>query len=187
MTTHPTEHSRPDGHRQFVVMGVTSCGKSAVAAALARSLNTAYIEGDALHGEHNIAKMSRGEPLTDADRWPWLDRVATALLQAGPVAVASCSALCRRYRDRIRGEHAATTTFIHLHGERDVIAARMQARTDHFMPLSLLDSQLALLEPLEQDEHGAVIDITSSLDSVVEQAVAYATPLLPPSSTGQRT
>lgn len=164
--------------RQFIVMGVTSCGKSAVAAALAEQIGAHCIEGDALHGEHNIAKMSRGEPLTDADRWPWLDRVANELAQAAPITVASCSALCRRYRDRLRGANAATTAFIHLAAEREVIAERMQVRVDHFMPTSLLDSQFALLEPLEADEQGVVIDVAAPLDSVVADAVAYARKML---------
>ena len=155
-------------------MGVTSCGKSEVAKALATALGAPYIEGDALHGDHNIAKMSRGEPLTDDDRWPWLDRVAAALADSAPVSVASCSALCRRYRDRLRVAKPATTAFIHLDAERDVIAGRMQARTDHFMPTSLLDSQIALLEPLESDEQGVVIDVAAPLEAVVAEAVAYA-------------
>ncbi|MEM9602810.1 MAG: gluconokinase [Pseudomonadota bacterium] len=162
------------GGTQFVVMGVTSCGKSAVAEALAGALQAPYIEGDALHGEHNIAKMSRGDPLTDDDRWPWLARVADALAHSAPVTVASCSALCRRYRDALRGERADTTHFIHLHGSREVIAARMRLRTDHFMPTSLLDSQIALLEALEPDELGTVVDVAAPLEEVIHRAVAYA-------------
>lgn len=167
-------------------MGVTSCGKSAVAEALAGAIGGRYIEGDALHGDDNIAKMARGEPLTDDDRWPWLRRVADALKATGPVSVASCSALCRRYRDCLR-EGGNPIQFIHLHAEADVIASRMQARSGHFMPPALLDSQLALLEPLDSDELGTVIDVSSPLAEVVSAAVAFASPLLQRIDTGHNT
>jgi carbohydrate kinase (thermoresistant glucokinase family) len=152
--------------RRFVVMGVAGCGKSTVAQALAERLGLPMIEGDALHPRANIESMRAGRPLTDADRWPWLDAVGAALAAAPGGAVATCSALKRRYRDRLRAA-AGDVTFIHLAGERDLIAVRMAARAGHFMPLSLLDSQFAALEPPGPDERAVSVDIAAPPGAVL--------------------
>ena len=136
---------------RVVVMGVSGCGKSSVGEALGRLLDVPYFDGDDLHPAENVAKMAAGVPLTDADRWPWLDRVAAVLAGQAPVIV-GCSALKRAYRDRIRAGAGGPVRFVHLAGSRPVIEARMAARTGHFMPAALLDSQFAALEPPGPDE-----------------------------------
>ncbi len=143
----------------LVVMGVTGTGKTTVAEILAAMLGWDLEEGDDLHPEANVAKMRAGEPLTDEDRWPWLDRVA-AWIQvhtlSGTPGIITCSALKRSYRDRLRGPGVV---FVHLDGSREELQARLDRRQDHFMPASLLDSQLQSLEPLEPDERGVVIPL----------------------------
>lgn len=154
-------------------MGVTSCGKSSVAALLAQKLNATWLEADDLHGSENIDKMARGEALSDDDRWPWLDRVAAKMQTSNTPVFVSCSALRHAYRQHLRENVKLPIGFIHLHAERDVIAERMSNRVGHFMPLSLLDSQIQLLEPLDHDEDGVVVDIAQSLDHIVSEALLY--------------
>jgi len=143
-------------------MGVSGCGKSTLGAALAAACAGVYVEGDSLHPAANIAKMSAGQPLDDADRAPWLDRVGqacgAAAREAG-FAVASCSALKRAYRDRLRAAAALPLKFVCLVGTRAVLRARMKARSGHFMPPALLDSQLATLEMPGPDEDALVLDL----------------------------
>jgi carbohydrate kinase (thermoresistant glucokinase family) len=153
---------------RIVVMGVSGCGKSSVGIALAEALGARFIDGDDLHPEANKAKMGAGIPLNDADRWPWLDLVGQELV-AGPATVIACSALKRAYRDRIRTA-APKTFFVHLDGSRDLLAKRLGARTGHFMPATLLDSQLAILEPLGSDESGCVLKVESAISDLVSQA-----------------
>ncbi len=150
-------------------MGVSGCGKSTVGSALAQVIGAVYVDGDDLHPPENVAKMARGEPLTDADRWPWLDRVAFTLAQSEKPIVLGCSALKRIYRDRIRT--AGRTTFVHLTGRPEVIADRMANRPGHFMPPHLLASQLATLEPPGPDEGAITVDIVQPTASMVEQIV----------------
>lgn len=152
-------------------MGVAGCGKSAVGAALAARLDAVYLDGDDLHPPENIAKMTRGEPLTDDDRWPWLSRVGQTLANPEGILVLGCSALKRRYRDHIRAEAGAPVTFVHLSGSRELIGARMAARAGHFMPTSLIASQFAALEPPEDDEQAITADIGRPLDAIVDQVV----------------
>ena len=152
--------------RRLVIMGVSGCGKSSVGARLAARLGLNYRDGDDLHPPENVAKMRAGMPLTDADRWPWLDRVGQVLLAEAPVIV-GCSALKRAYRDRIRTAAGGPVTFVHLAGSQEVIAARMALRQGHYMPLSLLDSQFAALEPPAAEEA-----ITVSIDQPLEALVA---------------
>ena len=152
--------------RRLVIMGVSGCGKSSVGARLAARLGLNYRDGDDLHPPENVAKMRAGLPLTDADRWPWLDRVGQVLLAEAPVIV-GCSALKRAYRDRIRTAAGGPVTFVHLDGSQEVIAARMALRQGHYMPLSLLDSQFAALEPPAAEEA-----ITVSIDQPLEAIVA---------------
>lgn len=146
-------------------MGVSGCGKTSVGQALAARLGIGFVDADDLHPPGNVAKMRAGLWLTDADRSPWLDRVADRLRHDGPVVVA-CSALRRMYRDRIRAGAGGPVIFVHLDGEREVIAARMTARQGHFMPPSLLDSQFATLEPPGRDE-ALIVSIADPVDRIV--------------------
>ena len=140
--------------RPVVVMGVSGSGKTTVGQALAAALGVPFEDGDALHPAANVAKMAAGIPLDDADRAPWLDAIG-AVLAAGQVVVA-CSALKRAYRDRLRAA-APSLELVYLEVDRATLLDRMTHRT-HFMPPSLLDSQLATLEPPTADEHALVVD-----------------------------
>jgi gluconokinase len=154
-----------------VVMGVSGVGKSHVAAALAASTGWPLLEGDSLHSERNRARMSAGLPLTDADRAPWLAAVANWIGEreaAGENAVLTCSALRRRYRDTLRSGHPSVW-FAHLTAPAEVLESRLRARTGHFMPASLLASQLATLEPLQPDEPGAVIGVAGDPDRLAAE------------------
>jgi gluconokinase len=154
--------------RRIVIMGVAGCGKTSVGEALSKHLHIPYRDGDDLHSATNVAKMRAGTPLTDTDRWPWLDAVAACLRDNAPMIV-GCSALKRAYRDRIR--KAGAVQFIHLSGTRDLIATRMTRRTGHYMPLALLDSQFATLEPPGPDE-AVTVDIDQPLTAIIDQIVA---------------
>jgi gluconokinase len=156
----------------LVVMGVSGSGKSTVGAALAQRLRVPFADADDFHPPANIAKMSAGVPLDDEDRGPWLDAIGVWLDEHPGGGVMSCSALKRDYRDRLR-RHAHRVEFVHLSGTPEVLARRMAGRPGHFMPASLLTSQLATLEPLEPDEHGVTIDIDQSVDDVVQQYVDH--------------
>jgi carbohydrate kinase (thermoresistant glucokinase family) len=149
-------------------MGVSGAGKSAVGERLARALHARFVEGDDLHPPANRAKMASGTPLSDEDRWPWLDLVGEALREA-PV-VAACSALRRAYRDRLRS-HAPGLVAVHLVASEEVLAERMTRRRGHFMPPALLRSQLATLEPLGPDERGFAVEAASP-DEAVRLALA---------------
>lgn len=138
-------------------MGVSGCGKSLIGQTLATAMGLRFTDGDSLHPPANIAKMRRGEPLTDADRAPWLTLVGDTLRTEGTVV--ACSALKRAYRDQIRACAAAPVTFLYLRGQRDTLLARMYTRPGHFMPPALLDSQLATLEPPGPDEAHLTADI----------------------------
>jgi len=150
--------------RPVVVMGVSGSGKTTVGAALADALGLRFVDGDALHPVANVAKMAAGIPLDDADRAPWLDAIG-AVLAAGPVVVA-CSALKRAYRDRLRAA-APGLQLVFLDGDPALLASRMTARPGHFMPASLLDSQLATLERPEPDEHALTADIARPAGEIV--------------------
>jgi carbohydrate kinase (thermoresistant glucokinase family) len=155
-----------------VVMGVASCGKTTIGEALARRLGARFVEGDSLHAESSVAKMTRGEALTDDDRWPWLARVGESL-RGGGAAIASCSALKRSYRDAIARAAERPVSFIHLHGARALLTERIAARKGHFMPPSLLDSQLATLEKPESAERAITLDIAAPPDDIVAAAEAF--------------
>jgi carbohydrate kinase (thermoresistant glucokinase family) len=155
-------------------MGVSGCGKSAVGKRLAIEAGVDYIEGDDAHSVSNIEKMAAGVTLNDADRFDWLMILQSKIRRAkvqGAGLVLSCSALKRKYRDLLR-EANPDIEFIHLNGDRDVIASRLAARHDHFMPLSLLDSQFADLEPLQSDEKGVTLDIRKTPERLVELILA---------------
>ncbi|MHA4866097.1 gluconokinase [Duganella sp. PWIR1] len=156
---------------RWVVMGVSGCGKSSVGLQLASALAVPFLEGDTYHSYENVAKMTAGMPLTDADRADWLwalhREIRDARLRQSGL-VLSCSSLKRRYRDLLRSADPELR-FAHLAGPRELIADRMAARKDHYMPPALLDSQLATLEPLEEDEAGIVLDIATAPPELVRQ------------------
>lgn len=156
----------------LVVMGVSGCGKSSVGEALGRALGLPFEDGDDLHPKANIAKMSAGIPLTDEDRFPWLDLVG-ARLKANPTGmIIGCSALKRIYRDRIRKAAGYPVTFVHLAGTRALIEARMAARKGHFMPASLLDSQFQTLEPPMPDEQAVTVSIDNSIEAITAEVLS---------------
>ncbi|WP_405654893.1 gluconokinase [Streptomyces sp. RK9] len=153
-----------------VVMGVAGTGKTTVGPLLAARLGVPYAEGDDFHPEANIAKMSAGTPLTDDDRWPWLDAIgAWAHGRAGLGGVVSSSALKRSYRDRLRAA-APGLVFVHLTGDRALIEERMRQRKGHFMPTALLDSQFATLQPLGADEAGVDVDVAGTPAEIADRA-----------------
>jgi gluconokinase len=152
----------------LVVMGVSGSGKSTVGAALARRLGVPFADGDDFHPPANRAKMSAGVALDDGDRHPWLDAVGQWLAAHPDGGVMACSALTRKYRDRLR-RAAFSVRFVHLAGSREVIAHRQSGRVGHFMPASLLASQFATLEPLQPDEPGVVVDVSQGVDALVEE------------------
>ena len=155
----------------MIVMGVSSCGKSSVASGLADILGAAFLDADEYHPASNIEKMSRGEALDDDDRWPWLQLFANKLAgQSGP-AIGACSALKRVYREKLTEAAAEPILFIHLHGSRDLLEQRIAARTNHFMPPSLLQSQLETLEIPSSDELAITVDITGSTKQVIQLAL----------------
>ncbi len=158
----------------IVVMGVSGVGKTTVARLLADRLDLPYAEADDFHPAANIAKMSAGTPLDDHDRQPWLRALGGWLGEraaAGSGGVVTCSALKRDYRDVLRAA-CPDAFFLHLSGSHDLIGDRLAHRTGHFMPPSLLDSQYAVLEPLQADERGTVLDVDAAPDTLVERAVA---------------
>ena len=157
---------------KVVVMGVSGCGKTNVGQALASQLSATFIEGDRLHPAANVAKMSAGTPLTDDDRWPWLDAVGAELRQH-PVAIASCSALKRKYRDRLRLAAGANLRFVFLSVDRLELERRMSARRDHFMPATLLDSQLATLEVPKDEPDVLTLDGSRSVGSIADRAAGW--------------
>jgi gluconokinase len=157
----------------IIVMGVAGAGKSTYGAALAATMGATFIEGDAHHSEAARAKMAAGQALDDADRWPWLDRIADAIAlarAAGPV-VATCSALRRAYRDALRARLSADLRFVFLHAARDELARRLTARRGHFMGVGMLAGQLATLElPHGEDDVAWVAAPTGEDDEASRRA-----------------
>jgi gluconokinase len=150
-------------------MGVSGSGKTTVGRELAGRLGVDYAEADEFHPQANIEKMAAGHPLTDEDRWPWLDAIARWIGEHEESGgVVTCSALKRTYRDVLTA--GGPVFFVHLTGSREVIAARLNARKGHFMPPALLDSQIADLEPLDPDEPGIVLDIDTTPEALTEAA-----------------
>ncbi len=155
----------------IVVMGVASCGKTTVAAGLAKRLGWTFRDADSFHPPANVAKMSAGIPLVDADRWPWLDAIVAWMndrADAGEPAVVTCSALKRGYRDRLRTSRA-DIRLVHLHGSKELLAARIAARQAHFMPPALLDSQFATLEMPTPDEHAYPVSVETKPDAIISE------------------
>ncbi len=155
-------------------MGVSGTGKTTVGELLAERLGLRFLEGDSFHPESNIAKMTAGHPLDDDDRRPWLQKLNALLVshdaEETPV-VLTCSSLKRAYRDLLRAGVRDEVYFVHLVADRDVLAERMASR-EHFMPASMLDSQLDTLEPLESDETGREFDVSVPVEKVVDEVVA---------------
>ncbi len=154
-------------------MGVSGSGKSTVGQALADVLGRTFVDGDALHSPENRAKMASGVPLTDEDRWPWLDAVGGVLASyddQGLHPIVACSALRRVYRDRLRSATPGTV-FVHLHGSPALLASRLGPRKHEYMPASLLASQLDTLEPLGPDERGVVVDVAPPAPEVAAAAL----------------
>jgi carbohydrate kinase (thermoresistant glucokinase family) len=157
----------------LVVMGVSGCGKSTIASMLAHRLGWIYEDGDWLHPKSNIEKMHHGEPLTDADRWPWLHAIADwidATRRDGKHGVVACSALKRAYRDILIGPRR-DVRIVYLKGDRDLIAQRIAARADHFMPPELLDSQFKALQEPTADERPIVVSIAPHPREIVETII----------------
>jgi gluconokinase len=160
------------GPLHLVVMGVTGVGKTTVAQRLKDRLDLEFAEGDDFHPAANVSKMASGQPLTDEDRRPWLEALAAWIDERhseGRSTVTTCSALRRRYRDILRSGDA-DPYFVHLHGPEELIRRRMEER-EHFMPVALLRSQLETLEPLEPDEDGMTVEVTESVDEIVNRIV----------------
>jgi len=160
--------------RAVVVLGVSGCGKTTVATAVAARLDYDVCDADDLHSTANIAKMHSGHPLTDEDRGPWLHAVGRRMaetLARGRGIVVACSALKVSYRDILR-EYEPSTFFVFLDGSRELIQARVNARHGSFMPPSLLASQFATLEPLRPEESGVRLDVAHALADTVDAAVA---------------
>ncbi|MDQ1623036.1 MAG: gluconokinase [Actinomycetota bacterium] len=146
----------------LVIMGVSGSGKSTVAGLLADRLGWDFAEGDDLHPASNVAKMQAGQPLSDEDRWPWLESIADwirAHTAAGTPGVVTCSALKKRYRDVLRGEGVV---FVFLEGSRDRISGRLASRNGHFMPAALLDSQFEALEAPTEDENFIALSVSAT-------------------------
>ncbi|MCP8614203.1 gluconokinase [Bifidobacterium asteroides] len=155
-----------------VIMGVAGCGKTTTGEAVSNRLGFVMAEGDDFHSQANIEKMSRGIPLTDEDRWPWLRAINRWMIRCdtqGKSTVVSCSALKRAYRDILRND--VPVLFVHLSGSLQLIADRLAKRTGHYMPASLLPSQFADLEPLEADETGSTVSIDGTADEVADHVV----------------
>ena len=156
---------------RMVMMGVAGSGKSTVGAALAPEIDGVYIDGDDLHPQSNIDKMASGIPLNDDDRAPWLALVGQRLAHIDAPTIIGCSALKRTYRETIRKNATSDPTFIHLTGSRQVIEDRMSKREGHFMPMSLIDSQFATLEPPGPDELSISVDIDQEPGALVAEII----------------
>lgn len=155
----------------LVIMGVSGTGKSTVAALLSGRLGWDFEEGDILHPAENVAKMAAGHPLDDADRWPWLDTVASWIFEhllAGRPGIITCSALKRKYRNVLRADGVV---FVNLAGSPELIGDRMTSRVGHFMPPALLASQFEAFEPLEADEVGLIVDVVDKPPVLAAQIV----------------
>ena len=155
----------------IVFMGVSGCGKTVIGRKLADALGYRFIEGDEFHPPANIDRMKQGIPLDDAHRAGWLDAVGAAIASTAEDSgvIAACSALKRSYRDRLR-RHSPTLHFVHLRIDKATARQRVAGRKGHFMPATLVDSQFEALEPLQEDEAGAVLDGAPPIDVLVRQA-----------------
>ena len=176
MSTAPSQPQSDGGltpARIIIVMGVSSSGKSVVGKALGRKLHAPFLDGDGYHPPANKEKMRAGIPLTDEDRWPWLETLAHALHDAADekgVVVGACSALKRVYRDFLTDKAGEPILFVLLDGPKEVIAARIAARQHEYMPASLLDSQLATLERPAPGENAITLSIEDPIETIASKA-----------------
>ena len=176
MSTAPSPR-RFEPARLIIAMGVSSSGKSTVGKAIARRLHLPFLDGDGYHPPENVEKMRAGTPLTDEDRWPWLERLALALKAAADgkgAAVGACSALKRRYREVLAEKAGEPILFVFLDGSRDLIASRMAERKHDYMPASLLDSQFATLERPAPDENVLTVSVEEPVETIVSRVVKVA-------------
>jgi gluconokinase len=167
--------------RIIIVMGVSSSGKSTVGQSVARRLHVPFLDGDGYHPLANVEKMRAGTPLTDEDRWPWLERLANALHEAADkkdAAVGACSALRRAYRNFLVEKAGEPILFVYLDGSREVIGERMARRNHEYMPTSLLESQFATLEvPDPQTENVLLVPVTDSVEKLTQTVTKSLTHL----------
>ncbi|MDP9835412.1 gluconokinase [Neorhizobium huautlense] len=155
-----------------IVMGVSGSGKSSVGILLAEKLGLPYVEGDELHPKSNVEKMSKGTPLTDEDRWPWLDIIGERLAEGATSGIViTCSALKVIYRDRLRKAAGGKLAFVFLDGSKELLTDRMGHRTGHFMPLSLLETQLATLERPDKEDGVVTVDIDATPEAITDTAI----------------
>ena len=170
----------------LIVMGVSGSGKSTIAEKMAKHLGWRYEDGDKFHPASNVAKMSAGHPLTDEDRWPWLQAIADEIdraCKAGEHVVIACSALKRSYRDvLVHGRD--DVRIVYLRGTQELIAGRLAQRKGHFMPPGLLASQFKTLEPPDPDEHPLTVSIDASVEEIVDDITGQLR--LSPNSTPRR-
>lgn len=160
--------------KAIIVMGVSGAGKTSVAELLAQRLGCEFVEGDRLHPASNVEKMAKGTPLTDEDRWPWLEIIGQELHTArsgGRDIVLTCSSLKKVYREKLRSSAGEPLYFVFLKGSPELLASRMGDRKGHFMPTSLLQSQLATLESPEGEEAVVTVDIDASVPEIVDDAI----------------
>ncbi len=165
----------PSESVRVVVMGVTGCGKSTVGMALAKMIGAGFCDGDALHSEENIAKMSRGEALTDEDRWPWFARIAAFLNSEPGSAVIACSALKKNYRDYLRRE-VNNVHFLFLDAPPEVVTQRVSKRRGHYMPASLVASQFAALERPDNESRVLTVPADAPMEKIVDAVLAALLP-----------
>lgn len=187
----PAETPRVATRYAIVVMGVSGSGKSTIGTALASRLGCRFVEGDSFHSAESVAKMRSGHPLDDSDRWPWLDRVAAGLNDSAAVdgmAVAACSALKRIYRDRLTKTAGIPLLFVFLDTtDEDELSRRLVHRSGHYMPTSLLASQLETLEKPEPDERAITLPPGTSPDTACTMALDWIRRAHPQDMTSRRT
>lgn len=155
----------------IIIMGVTGCGKSTIGNLLSKRLGLPFIDGDRYHPQSNIDKMSRGIPLDDKDRLPWLIKIATLINEnISNGAVIACSALKQKYREILTSDHKKEVQFVYLKASKGLLAERMKKRTGHFMPVELLDSQI---QTLEEPHDAIIVDTTRSPEEIVEEIIEH--------------
>jgi gluconokinase len=158
--------------RLKIVMGVCGSGKSTIAKQLAHELGGGYLDGDDYHPSNNIDTMRQGKPLTDNDRWPWLQRFAEAMAGQSGITIGACSALTKAYRELLSNAAGEPILFIHLAGSKALISRRLESRKNHFMPVSQLDNQLNILETPGPEEIAVSIDISGSKEQIIAHILA---------------
>ncbi|CAN7460485.1 MULTISPECIES: gluconokinase [Brucella] len=157
----------------IIVMGVSGSGKSTVGEKLAESLHLPFLEGDSLHPKSNVDKMASGIPLQDEDRWPWLDKIGERMAAAEQGLIVSCSSLKKSYRDRLRAAVSGQLAFVFLDGSFEVLHEHMGHRTGHFMPVTMLESQLATLESPVGEPLVFRVDVVDPIEEIVAESLEW--------------